>query len=117
VTQNGKPPIVIRTADLRIATVIVSVRFREPDMEQERQRLVDEFLCAESNLGRVLSEHARSGRPASREPHGMWNVVVDPEEVRAALRAYEAIVRRMADTYGALVASLTAPDTASSIDS
>ena len=107
--QNGKPPIVIRTTDLRIAAVIASVRFREPEMEQERQKLVDEFLCAESNLGRALSEHARSGQPASRGSHGTWNVVVDPEDVRAALLAYETIVRRMADTYGALVASLAAP--------
>jgi hypothetical protein len=115
--NNGKPPIVIQTADLRIAAVVVSVRFREAGMEQARQELADEFLRAEANLGRALCEHARSGGPALHEGLGSWNVPIDPDEVRSALLAYESIVRRLAETYGPLVASLTAPRPASYTDS
>ena len=107
-SRQADEAITIARPDLRIAAVVVSVRFRNPEAEQERLALVDELLREESNLGRALAGHARHALSESRGSHSNWDIVADAEEVYAMLVRYEAIVRRMANIYGALVASIEA---------
>ena len=98
--------VTIARDDLRVAAVVVSVRFREPSAEQRRLILVDELLRVESNLGRVLAEHARHALSESRGSHSTWDVLADAEQVFAVLEQYEATVQRIAGEYRALVASI-----------
>ena len=99
--------VTVARDDLRVAAVVVSVRLPEPSAERRRLILVDELLRVESNLGRVLAEHARHALAESRGSHSTWDVVADAEQVFAVLEQYESTVQRIASEYRALVASIT----------
>jgi len=115
VTEFRADIVALARSDLRVASILISVRFDDPAAEQRRLAFVDELLRLTSDLGHALADHARHALSESRGSHSTWDIAAEAEHVYATMVRYEALLHEIGREYRPLVA-WSLPEHGSSVD-
>jgi hypothetical protein len=99
----------ISRENLQIVAEMVEMRLPLRAPEQRRVARAREVLAAEAELARAVSAHTQHALISCQGSHGAANLAADTATLYAALSAYAAVIRDVADEYRALVHAGEAP--------